>query len=166
MEAFKNLNTSDQQFLFQVPVLITFLVAGADNHIDYNEKQWAEKLLKFRSERNPNFILAKYYREVEKKWEENFEQNAAILIDQKVAEERSRSLVEMITKVNPLLPKLHPHTAKLLVDSWRSFAAQIAKASGGIWGWGSTSPEEYKWVKLEMIIVPNLIEIMPKIVEI
>jgi hypothetical protein len=142
MEAFKNLNADEKEFLFHMPVLITFLVAGADNHIDYNEKDWAENLLKFRSEKNKNRILALYYDAVRKRWDELFEKYAALLVDQKDAEERSAYLVETISNVNEILGKLHPHAAKLLVESFRSFAAQVAKASGGIWGWGATENDQ------------------------
>jgi hypothetical protein len=166
MQAFKNLNQKEHEFLIHLPVLITFLVAGADNHIDYNEKQWAEKLLKFRADNNGNEILSKYYAEVEKHWTNVFNYYAGILIDQKDAGPRSEYLVDLISKVNPMLEKLHAHTSKILTDSWRSFAGQVAKASGGIWGWGATSPEEFKWVGLPMIKVPDHTEHKIKIHEI
>jgi hypothetical protein len=155
MQDFDNLTPDEKNFLLEAPVLITFLIAGADNNIDRQETEWAEKLLEFRSAKNQHSHLAEYYHLVDKAWDKHYKEWTDKLANLGTADEKTDHLAQELVKINPLLTKLHPNFAYLLYSSFRSFALQIAKASGGILSFGAVSPEEHRWVNLPMIHNPN-----------
>jgi hypothetical protein len=134
-------------------VLITLLVAGSDNHVDEEEREWAQKLVEFRSMRNDS-DLVEYYLDVEKCWESNFQKYAGTLIDHNDTDLRGHFNSEELQKVNPILKKLPHNFSKKLYQSYLSYAEQVARASGGVFGFGSISPEEKRVLNLSMIESP------------
>src|SRR4051812_11511015 len=118
---FEHMEDSDLAFLLEIPVVITFLVAGCDNNIDVQEKDWAERLIEFRSQRN-HPALVEYYTEVERNWEDHFQKYAARLIDYEDVSLRTSYLNEMLAKSNDIILKLDPVTATLLYESFKTFA--------------------------------------------
>jgi hypothetical protein len=153
LDPFTLLTLKEQEFLLEVPVLLTFLIAGADNDIDQKERHWAERLLEFRSEHNEPALL-EYYNELEKTFEKSFQKWSAKLMDVKDRAERNRFISEELKKAGALLKKLDSKTASELYESFRSFARQIAMSSGGFLGFGSISHEEAEWLELKMIEKP------------
>ena len=137
-----------------MPVLLTFLIAGADNDIDWKERHWAERLLEFRAEHNKPALL-EYYNELEKTFEKSFQKWSAKLINFKDRAESNKFISEELKKTSTVLKKLDPKTASDLYESFRSFARQIAMSSGGFLGFGSISQEEAEWLELKMIEKPE-----------
>lgn len=153
IRGFENLNDEEQNLLLEVPVLVTFLIAGSDNNIDEQERDWAERLVEFRSMKNES-DLVEYYNKVERTWDDNFQRYAEHLHDYAEPMKRCEYLAKELEKCNEILPKLNPTFAEKLYNGFRSFARQIAMSSGGILGIGAISPEENQWVKLKMIKHP------------
>ena len=65
--------------------------------------------------------------------------------------ERTRVLVEELTKLNDILPKLNDIYARAYLKSLRSLAHAIAEVSGGLLGFLDISYEEKHLTALEMI---------------
>lgn len=149
------LTEEEREFILQVPVLITFLIAGSDNNIDDKEREWAQKLVEFRSSRNESKMVP-YYLEVENKWDDNFTKYAGMLMDYDNVDLRNHFISNELKKLNGILTKLPSETADMLYKSFRSFAEQVARASGGIFGFGAVSREEQQWLRLPMIEKPEL----------
>lgn len=148
------LNDADKLHLIDAPVLITFLVAGSDNNLDQKERDWAERLVEFRAERNEPALL-QYYSAVEENWTARFEHQAKILLDFDVADLRNRYLSEELSKVNAILHTLPGDAGDVLYKSLKSFSRQVAQSSGGIFGIGSVSPAEGQWMNLPMLHSPK-----------
>jgi hypothetical protein len=151
---FEQLNKEEQEFLYKIPVYITFLVAGSDNEIDSKERDWAERLVEFRATRNESDLVS-YYNEVENVWEANFQELAAKVNDFDDVDARNTHLCEEIAQANAILQKLAKGLGAKLYQSYLSFAKQIAMASGGLLGFGAISAEENKWIDLKMLNNPE-----------
>jgi hypothetical protein len=149
----ENLTEQEQQTLVEVPVMVTFLVAGSDNNIDDQERDWAERLVEFRSMKNES-DLVEYYNQVERHWDDNFQRYAEMMNEFTDPKLRSDYLAQELEKCNAILPKINPTLATKLYNGFKSFARQIAMSSGGILGIGAISPEENQWVNLKMIKNP------------
>ncbi len=147
-KSFRQLPAAEQQILLDAIPLITILVAGADDEIDTQERAWAEKLVDIRAYSNTE-TLRPYYEKVEEQFKQRINHFLDALPDN--TEQRTQKVSELLNKTNAILPKLNPSYGSTLYQSWRSFAKHIAKASGGILGWGSIGPEEKKVIDLPMI---------------
>ena len=153
IRGFENVNEQELQTLVKVPVMVTFLVAGSDNNIDEQERDWAERLVEFRSMKNES-DLVEYYNLVERSWDGNFQHYAEIINEYSDPQLRCEFLALELEKCNAILAKLNPTLAAKLYNGFKSFARQIAMSSGGILGIGAISPEENQWVNLKMIKNP------------
>ncbi|MGZ5243696.1 MAG: hypothetical protein ACXWDO_06385 [Bacteroidia bacterium] len=153
IRGFENLNEQEQQLLVEVPVMITFLIAGSDNDIDVQERDWAERLVEIRSMKNDS-DLVEYYNQVERSWDASFHRYAELLHELADPAKRGQYIAEQLAKCNDIFPKLNNVLAGKLYDGFRSFSRQIALSSGGILGIGAISPQENQWVSLKMIKNP------------
>jgi hypothetical protein len=145
---FKNLEDKEVNMLIETPVLITILVAGADGKIDGKEIDWGTKLAHLRAV-NEDSKLHYYYKEVDRIF--NYSLKDYIEALPKDVEERSLRVSEMLSQLNHILPKIDKRFASELYKSFLTYATQVAKSSGGILGYAAISPEEQKWLGLEMI---------------
>lgn len=143
----KNLTPDENGAVLLAPALVTLLIAGAEGNIDEKEMDWGNKITHFRA--NDHTILQNYYQEVDKNFNETLLQLMKKLPMN--VEERSNIINNELAKLNDILPKLDPEFAKALYKSLLSLSNQIARASGGVWGLGSISPEEKKHLNLEAI---------------
>ena len=154
IEQFKNLSKQEIELLLNTPVLITILVAGADNHIDQDEQKWAKKLTTYR-QFTEKTILQAYYKIVSENFESNLEKFVMYINSfPQDAKDRNPFISNELAKINAILPKLDPEFSTCFYDSIKSFSKHIAEASGGVLGFGSVSPEELVWVELKMIHKP------------
>jgi Zn-dependent oligopeptidase len=148
ISAFNGLKKEEYQLLIEAIPLIAVLIAGADNDIDLNEKNWAEKIVKIRSYNN-HFDLKPYYKDVDEQYLELFEKFVAELPND--ADLRSREISKRLSVVNQIFAKLNMRTSNQLYTSFIAYAEQIARASGGILRMMSVSKEESLWIGLPMI---------------
>lgn len=148
---FKNLSSDEVNIMYMAPALVTVLIAGAEGNIDKKETDWGAKIAHFRAV-VPS-ILQNYYHEVDK----TFSQVIREIIDAvpEDAAQRSNKINEELAKLNAILPKLDPEFSQEFYKSMLSLSKQVAKASGGIWGYGSISPEEQKYLDLDVINPPG-----------
>lgn len=152
---FDNLTSDQKQELKDSLSLVTILIAGADNEIDEQELNWAEKLTHIRSYAQPE-ELNEFYQEVE----DNFTNRTAEFIENLSEDlgKRQEEISIKLTRLNDILPLLENKIAFQIYESLVSFAEHIAKASGGFLRFGSVSSEEKKWMSLPMI-TPVILEV-------
>lgn len=147
IQEFKNLTDAEAKSLYQAPAIIAVLIASADSEIDEQETIWAKKVVGFRQEVG-NETLFNYYEIAESFFNETLE---SLLKEEKGTQARIANLETTLNELNPVLAKLDSEFAKELVKSWRSLAVQVAKATGGIFGFGSVSEQEKFLIDLKMI---------------
>jgi len=127
----EQLTEDEQELVYKAPLLVTILIAGADDDIDKNEKEKAVLAATFNYQ---TFVvevtLEKYYKVVTK----NFigKLNKLFKNYSPKAKERNPEIAADLEKLNEVIPKLDPEFAQLFYDSLRSLSHQVAKASGGI----------------------------------
>ena len=147
-----HLSEEEKALVLRAPVLVTVLIAGADEHIDEKEQRKAIAMSAYRKA-TASTRLRSYYEALSADFEANLIQTIADMPDTAAA--RSPLLVEELTKLNAIFAKLNPRFAKDLYDDLRSFAKRVASASGGVLGYFSTSDEEAEWVDLPMLNDPT-----------
>jgi hypothetical protein len=148
MKIFEKLDQDDLRLLLDAPILVTILIGGADGNLDNNEKQWAEKLANIRANAT-DALLKDYYVLASENFAERLEEIYATFPEN--AEERNDMISEILSHLNDIYKGLDIHFVKALNISLRTFAEQIAEASGGILGFGAESFQEQHWVDLAML---------------
>ncbi len=148
---FKNLNADEINLMLITPAMVTLLIAGAEGNVDEKEIDWGSKIAHFRA--NEHTILQNYYQEIDKNYNDTLKQLIDVMPDD--VNERSKKINTELSKLNSVLPKLDPDFAKEFYKSMLSLSTQVAQASGGLWGYGSISPEEKKHLNLEVINPPK-----------
>ena len=145
---FKQLSEEEAALMFKAPVLITVLIGAADGKLDAKETDWAKKVVGFREHIGDEDLFS-YYHVVE----ESFNSELDTILSQDVVgsqDQVARASAEL-EQTSAILSKLNHHYAAKLLASWKSFAKQIAKASGGLLGFGSVSAQENQLMDLPMI---------------
>ena len=148
---FKNLSEEEARSLIDAPVLVSLLIAGADEEVDEKEKDKSIKIAHFRAQ-NPESILKDYYAEVDKYFEQSFSQYMESL--PKDSSSRNHFISSRLEKLNEILPKLDNEFACEFYKSLVSYAKRVAEASGGVLGYGSVNAAESEWMDLKMINPP------------
>lgn len=143
---FKNLSEEEVELLAMAPAKVTVLIAGADDSIDKNEKEWASKLVRFRTFTSHE-RLHDYYDLVDARFEKDLEG----LIATWSAEGSQEELINKLGDLKAVLAKMDDTYAGLIKDSLRSLAKHVAKASGGFLGMGGIEIEERKLMDLNML---------------
>ncbi|MBS1552072.1 MAG: hypothetical protein JST15_08405 [Bacteroidetes bacterium] len=149
---FKNLNDHEIHIMLSAPALITLLIAGAEGNIEEKEIDWGAKIAHFRAE-DKDSILQNYYKEVDRTFDESLKEYI-VMIPHDV-HDRTEKINSRLAKINQILPKLDKKFAMEFYKSILTLSTQVAKASGGIWGYGSISREEQKLIDLDVIHRPK-----------
>ena len=147
-EEYKVLSQEEYETLKSAISWITILVAGADNNIDPQETEWAEKLANIRAFSLDEELKA-YYTDVGSDFHDRLHGLIAEMPEDR--EERHSLLSNNLSQLNAILAKLEPSVGALLYESFKSFAKHVAKASGGFLRFFSISAEEKKVLQLDMI---------------
>jgi hypothetical protein len=145
---FENLNQEELVVLENAVPQIAVLIAGADGKIDVKEEIWAEKVTQIRGFAGDKW-LNDFYDEVHANFAIRFRDLVKSLPTE--TKERQASLFADLEKINPILAKLDAETAFKLYKSLKSYASQVAHASGGILGFHAVSHDEEIWLNLPMI---------------
>ncbi len=148
---FKNLTEEESNLMLMTPALITLLIAGAEGNVNQKEIDWGAKIAHFRAVM-PS-IIQNYYQEVDKIFNDSL--NQLIKVMPFDTAERSNKISNELQKLGNLWGKLDPDFAKEFYKSLPTLAKQVAQSSGGLWGYGSISPEERRFLALEMIAAPH-----------
>ena len=149
---FEKLNEEEVEAMLKVPLLVSILIAGADNEIDNSEIKKAVDISRSKQIRARKSLLD-FYQEVG----ENFEDKLKILIQQYPlkADERNPLIIDELEKVNDILPRLDKQFSTEFYESIKDIAKKIAEASGGVLGYMAIGYEESKLVDLKMIKDPT-----------
>lgn len=148
MKHFENLSQEDLVVLENAVPQIAVLIAGADGKIDVKEELWAEKVTAIRGFAGDKW-LNDFYDEVHANFAIRFRDLVKNLPTETT--KRQEILSNDLEKINPVLAKLEPLTAFKLYKSFKSYAEQVARASGGILGFHAISHDEEAWLGLPMI---------------
>ncbi|UXP31702.1 hypothetical protein N6H18_15235 [Reichenbachiella agarivorans] len=152
VEEFKTLRDDEIEVLLNAPVLVSVMIAGADDKIDKDEITQAVEIANSKQSRAREQLID-YYREVGKDFQTKFEKYVAEMPDN--ADARTEMITQELRKLNHILPKLDHTFAIKLYASLKDMAKKIAEASGGILGYMSVSYEEAKLMELRMINDPE-----------
>lgn len=148
---FSMLSEDEQQLMFRTPVLVSILIAGADDKFDKREINKSVNLAKSKLT-NSREILREYY----KLASEDFEARLTDEIDSLPgkATKRNPIIIAELEKLNRILPKLDRSFAIQFYESMKDIARQIATSSGGVLGYLTIHPHEKKYLELNMIRDP------------
>lgn len=149
--AFDKLDDAEIEVMLRAPLLACILIAGADGTIDRKEMKEAVALSKKKSGKVKG-ALAEFYGMVT----EDFEDKLKIVMQGFPSDVKARNhlVVEELTRINSILPKLEKGFAKEFHFSLRYIAEKIAESSGGLLGIKSIGEEEERYVGLPMIKAP------------
>lgn len=148
MRHFENISQEELQILENAISQIALLIAISDGAINKEEIDWASKLVHIRTYSGDKSLIH-FYEEVQANFK--IKLNDLIKNSPKDSEACKTFLIEKIAQVNPILAKLNHETAYDLYKSYLTLARSVAKASGGILGFGSISKKEAKLIELHMI---------------
>jgi hypothetical protein len=146
-----SLSTEEQEFMYKAPILVCILIAGADGDIDRDEIKGALSQAK-KKQRGAGDSLTKLYNEIG----EDFEDKLKVLLQYYPVEvsQRNPMLVEELSQLNQILPKIDQEFSKQFYQSICDLAMKVAQSSGGWFGLKSIGEAEAKYVKLPMIKDP------------
>lgn len=152
IKEFEQLEQVEKDLMFSLPVYVAILVAGADGIIDNMEIQKSISLAKHKTKKARKQLL-EYYNVVNENFEDKIKMAIANLPSG--VKEREAAIVKMLEDSNRVFAQLDKVFAVKLYASLRDKADQVAKASGGIFGYLSVGYEESKVVELKMIKDPS-----------
>ena len=152
IEEFKTLRDDEIEVLLNAPVLVSILIAGADDKIDSSEIKQAVEIANNKQSRAREQLID-YYKEVGKDFHAKFVQYADKM--PKDATSRTEQITQELRKLNHILPKIDQNFAIKLHASLKDMAKKVAEASGGLLGYMSVSYEEAKLMELKMIDDPQ-----------
>jgi hypothetical protein len=150
---FDRLSSMETELMFKAPILACILIAGADGNIDQNEIRGAIELAQKKQKRAKANLL-EFYRYVA----EDFEDKLKVLIQSYPgkAPQRNPVLVDELSELNMVLPKLDKSFALAFYYSIKEIAQGMAEASGGLLGLNKIGEEEAKYLGLPMIRDPSI----------
>ena len=148
---FDQLEQSEKDLMYSLPIYVAVLIAGADGRIDNNELKKAVSISNLKTSKARKELI-EYYNEVNTDYEDKLKMTIANLPSG--TKEREKLLIEELGKVNDLWPKIESSFAVKLYASLKEIAKHIAEASGGVFGYMSVGYEESKLIDLKMIKKP------------
>ena len=154
MKAFpEDITAQEKEVLFNMPLYVALLIAGADGHIDNAEIRKAVQLSDLKSTiARPE--LKEYYSWASVDFEQRMEELIASL--PKDTKKRTDLLISELSKLNSILPRFDRRFSIEYYHSAQDFAKKIAKASGGVLGYMSIGFEEANLIELSMIQDPEM----------
>ena len=149
---FQKLEDNEIELVYKAPILVCILIAGADGTIDKKEISGAIKFAQKKHRRSLSPV-ATLFKEVAT----DFEDKMKILIQSYPFESTQRDpiLIEELSALNPLWPKLDRTFTTEYYKTLREIAEKIASSSGGMFGYKSIGQEEAKYMSLPMINDPS-----------
>lgn len=149
--AFDKLSDPEIEVMLRAPLIACILIAGADGDVDRKEIKKAIHHTQTSASRSKASVV-EYFKLVE----EDFEDKLKVVLQSlpgKV-EERNRLIVEELTSLNNILPKLAKTFAVEFYAKMRDLAHEVASSSGGMLGMNTVGDEEAQYVELPMIKNP------------
>ena len=150
---FDDLTSEEIELMHKAPILLSILIAGADDNIDRNEVRGAIELTSKKLKKAKSLLLA-FYNEVA----EDFEDKLRIVIQELPRKEAQRSplIVNQLKGINEILMKLDKPFASEFYKSLREIALEVAHSSGGMLGLSKVGEKEARYLNLDMIKDPSV----------
>jgi hypothetical protein len=148
MQIFSNLTSEELDHLKLAPALVTILIGAADDHLDGEERNWSEKLLRARSYAGKK-ELQEFYRIVSEGFWVELQHQMQVLPPN--VKDRNKLIIKNLKEINPILAKLDHEIAYSLYKGLLALAEEVAKASGGFLRIGSISKKEQDLLNLTML---------------
>jgi hypothetical protein len=145
---FEGLTEAEKKLMYDSIPLIAVYIAGADGKIDKSEIEWAGKITKIRSF-SYHEDLKGFYADLSETYSVKLEGFIASLPNE--VDARTVAIEEKLAGINAILAKLDINFAARFYKTLLSFAKHVAKASGGIFGFGSISRSEEALLGLDFI---------------
>ena len=147
------LSNREMELMLKAPILACILIAGADGQIDRKEIKGAIEVARKKQKKSQANLL-EFYSLVG----EDFEDKLKVVIQSypMSASERNPMIVEELSQLNTILPKLDKSFAVGFYKSCKDIALAIAESSGGLLGMNRIGEEEAKFIGLSMIKDPAL----------
>ncbi len=154
----KSLSEVQRERLLDVPVYITLYVGVADGTLDREEIEWSEHIAEFRAQQEDD-LLGRYWSDVDRRFRRRFFQirsELGVVPDKEVSPMVVMQQIEAWFRGIPsAYPSLPEGWVVELYESWRTYARQVARASGGILGFGAVSGKEERAIlKIEKLLAP------------
>ncbi|MFZ5970465.1 MAG: hypothetical protein ACOYXA_02640 [Bacteroidota bacterium] len=149
--AFDKLTDAEIERMLRAPLLTCILIAGADNNIDRKEIQEAIQVARRKANKSKASLM-EFYQLVG----EDFEDKLKIVLQSFPVEATQRNplIIEELTMLNEIFPKLSKTFATEFYGSLKDLALKIASSSGGLLGLNAIGHEEARYVNLPMIQNP------------
>jgi hypothetical protein len=125
MKPFKKLTESENKELLKFPAFISLLAANNDNKLDTTEKQSAIRFSHIKTY-SSNPLLAEFYEEAEKTFENNIEQLDKALPIEKT--ERDAALKSELKTLEKIVLKLGEEYVTVFQQSMNSFKEHVSQA--------------------------------------
>lgn len=148
----KDLNNQEYTLLYNSPLLVSILIAGADNNIDKNEIKRAIHIAAEKAQNQRTHII-EFYKGVNLDFEEKLDNLIAGYPPQ--AAERTPEISEDLAQLNPVLAKIDKTFAIVIHHSLLEIAKEIARSSGGVLGIKAIGIEEAALIDLPMLNDPS-----------
>jgi hypothetical protein len=144
------LSSGELELVYKAPLLVCILIAGADGDIDRKEIKKAINVAQ-KNQTGADSVSVLF-----KEVAQDFEDKLKVLIQAYPYEATQRTplIVEELTALNQLWPKLPAPFAKGFYEVLLTLAQEVARSSGGLLGMKSVGSEEARLVKLSMIKNP------------
>lgn len=145
------LSSGELELVYRAPLLVCILIAGADGNIDRKEIKKAIDIAQRKQKGTDSVSIL--FKEVAQDFEDKLK-----VLEQGYpyeATQRTPLLIEELTELNALFPKLPQAFAKGYYEILIMLAKEVASSSGGLLGMNSVGSEEAKLVKLAMIKNPS-----------
>jgi hypothetical protein len=147
--AFDKLSDTEIEAMLRAPLIACILIAGADGNVDRKEIQKAIHHTQ-RSAAKSKASVVDYFKLVE----EDFEDKLKIVLQGLPVnvKDRNHLIVEELTNLNNILPKLKNTFAQEFYTKMRDLAHEVAASSGGVFN--KVADEEAQFIELPMLKKP------------
>lgn len=140
------LSSEELNELYGLPYYIALLIASADGYVDEAEIKKAIRIISANEHLRSHNELSSYYDIINDDAEDKLK--IILAAAPKNPKDRTLYFTRKIAEANILFTKLEKNFVSDLIDSLRNLGKQVAKASGGIFGFGSIGNEELKLLQL------------------
>ena len=152
LEHIHNLSEEEKNIIIHSPMYVSVLIAGADGEVNDTEKKRILELIHTKTF-SEKYDLRELYRTLDHDAAHELRELIASLPEEKTA--RNQYLIELLSRLNHIMPKLEHRFQVHLYKSLRQFAHYIAHAEGGFWRVGAVKHAEQEFMKLPMINNPE-----------
>ncbi|MBS3914946.1 MAG: hypothetical protein KG003_10625 [Bacteroidetes bacterium] len=152
LEHINNLKDEEKDIIIHSPLYVSLLIAGADGEVNDTEKKRILELIHTKTF-SEKYELRDLYKTLDHDAAHELRELISVLPQEK--SERNEFLIQKLSRLNHIFPKLEHRFQVQLYKSLRQFAHYIAHAEGGFWSVGAVKHAEQEYLKLPMIHDPE-----------